>query len=59
MMLRAAPTWDQAVWGKSLFWGMSGFLLGLAGMAVVMVLISRSIAEWREYQERGPEDPRS
>ncbi len=44
--------------GKSLFWGVSGFFLGLVGMAVVMVLVSRSIAEWREYQGRGSEDPR-
>ena len=39
--------------------GLFGGGLGLVGTAVVMVLVSRSIAEWREYQERGPEDPRS
>ena len=44
--------------GRSLFWGATGFVLGLVGTAVVMVLVSRSIAEWREYQGRGPEDPR-
>jgi len=45
--------------GRSLFWSVVGFALGLVGMAVIMVLVSRSIAEWREYQEREPEDPRS
>lgn len=44
---------------RSLFWSWLGFLLGLVGMAVIMVLVSRSIAEWRDYQERRPEDPRS
>ena len=44
---------------RSLLWGGLGFFLGLVGMAVIMVLVSRSIAEWREYQERRPEDPRS
>jgi len=44
---------------RSLLWGALGFLLGLVGMAVIVVLVSRSIAEWREYQERRPEDPRS
>ena len=45
--------------GRSVFWGVAGSLLGLVGMAVIMVLVSRSIAEWRAHQERGPEDPRS
>ncbi len=45
--------------GRSLFWGGVGLALGLVGMAVIMVLVARSIAEWREYQEREPEDPRS
>lgn len=47
----------SACWGRSIFWGILGFALGLAGMTVIMVLVSRSIAEWRDYQERGPEDP--
>ena len=45
--------------GRSSLWAVLGFGLGLSGMAVIMVLVSRSIAEWREYRERGPEDPRS
>lgn len=45
--------------GRSLFWGVVGFVLGLVGMAVIVVLVARSIAEWREYQERESEDPRS
>jgi hypothetical protein len=45
--------------GRSLLWGALGFLLGLMGMAVIMVLVARSIAEWREHREREPGDPRS
>lgn len=45
--------------GRSLLWAGLGFLLGLVGMAVIMVLVSRSIAEWRDYQGREPESPRS
>ncbi len=44
--------------GRSLFWGAAGFFLGLVGTAVIMVLVSRSIAEWRDYEGREPKDPR-
>jgi hypothetical protein len=34
-----------------------GFLIGALGMAVVLVLVYRSIAEWREATGRGAEPP--
>lgn len=34
-----------------------GFLVGTVGMAVVVVLIYRSLAEWREATEQGREPP--
>lgn len=43
--------------GWSLFWGVIAFAAVTVGTAIVLVLVYRSIAEWREASAKGEEPP--